>query len=95
MMVLKSCKGRVCADPWRQLHPSGDVLRLEHSLETEFDGFYHEQPKVSFTACKLGYLPEFEGPTHANQFSNKDRNGEPWLLTLNDQKTLAQWSIWT
>lgn len=86
MMVLKSCKGRVCVEPWHELHPKGDVSTLVDSLHADYDGFYEKQPKVSFTACKLGYLPEFEGPMIANQFHDQVIPGYGYP---------NQWSIWT
>lgn len=62
MMVLKSCKGRACTEPWRELHPDGDVRSLIDSLAGHFDTFYQVQPKVSFTKCELGYIRDSEGP---------------------------------
>ena len=75
-MVLKSCKGRACVEPWRQLHPEDDVSSLRDSLRAEFDEFYHGQAKVSFTDCKLGYLPEFEGPMEFNKFGDETSSSE-------------------
>lgn len=65
MMVLKSCKGKSCIDPWRALHPHGDVESLTRALSQRFDAFYQRQPKVSFTKCELGYIKEAEGPQDA------------------------------
>lgn len=62
MMVLKSCKGRTCVEPWKSLHPDGDVGSLDDALESSFDSFYAEQAKVSFSKCELGYIRESEGP---------------------------------
>lgn len=79
-MVLKSCKGQACVEPWLQLHPAGDVSSLRDSLRPEFDDFYHGQAKVSFTDCKLGYLPEFEGPMEFNAFGDRapGESGSSW-----------------
>lgn len=93
-MVLKSCKGNVCVEPWKELHPSGDVHSLIDSLAPDFDAFYDRQPKVSFTECKLGYLPEFEGPMNANQFGVGSGDGRTWLQSP-DYKYRSQWSLWT
>src|ERR1700712_4968109 len=62
MMVLKSCKAEECHNPWGVLHPQGHVKSLKDALASDFDVFYHEQPKVSFDSCELGYIKEMEGP---------------------------------
>ncbi|KAI8629350.1 arylsulfatase precursor [Xylariaceae sp. FL1651] len=63
LLTLKACKGVVCQRPWATLHPQGNVNSLSDAMSPAFDEFYdEEQLKVSFTACALGYLAEFEGP---------------------------------
>lgn len=62
MMVLKSCKGGTCVEPWKVLHPQGDVTSLSDALKVRFDAFYKEQVKVSFNRCELGYIIGSEGP---------------------------------
>ncbi|KAI0596222.1 arylsulfatase precursor [Biscogniauxia sp. FL1348] len=62
LLTLKACKGVVCTRPWETLHPQGNVVNLRDAMAPEFDNFYVEQQKkVSFTACKEGYLADFEG----------------------------------
>lgn len=68
MMVLKSCVGTECTHPWLQLHPDGNVTTLQGALAPKYDLFYQSQPKVSFSACKLGYFPEYEGPQAIMRF---------------------------
>ncbi len=62
LLVLKSCKGSACTNPWRQLHPQGNVNTLPEALNSRYDDFYDSQPKAMFTACKKGYLIEYKGP---------------------------------
>lgn len=62
LLVLKGCKGAECTDPWKVLHPAGNVRTLEAALHPRFDAFYNTQPSISFAACEPGYLPQFEGP---------------------------------
>ena len=69
LMVLKTCVGVQCTQPWAQLHPQGDVSTLKDALNPKFDSFYASQPKVSFTACMQGYLPEYEGESNALVYS--------------------------
>ncbi|KAI6784677.1 uncharacterized protein J7T54_006723 [Emericellopsis cladophorae] len=98
-MVLKSCRGRSCVEPWRDLHPSGDVHGLLDSLDERFDDFYQTQPRVSFTDCKMGYLPEYEGPMDVRPFDGKDHaaSGAGWggweQVTLGRNR--GHWSLWT
>lgn len=61
LLTLKACKGRVCTRPWEALHPQGDVHSLRDAMDPKFDGFYAYELKVTYTACMLGYLPQYEG----------------------------------
>ncbi|KAJ3462100.1 hypothetical protein MRS44_010653 [Fusarium solani] len=74
MLVLKSCKGESCIEPWKVLHPDGDVASLKDALEDKFDGFYEQQVKVSFDRCEDGYLIDAEGPQVGYQY----RHGLEW-----------------
>jgi N-acetylglucosamine-6-sulfatase len=68
MMVLKSCKGNACRNPWNVLHPGGRVKSLRDALAPDFDAFYDAQPKVGFDECALGYIREVEGPQSVNVY---------------------------
>ncbi|KAH8678465.1 arylsulfatase precursor [Xylariales sp. PMI_506] len=62
LLTLKTCKGRVCTHPWETLHPQGDVHDLRDAMNSTYDEFYtQQQSKVTFSACKMGYLPAYEG----------------------------------
>lgn len=74
MMVLKSCKGESCVEPWTVLHPQGDVKSLTEALEVRFDAFYEEQTQVSFNRCENGYIIDAEGPQAPYQY----REGTSW-----------------
>lgn len=90
-MVLKSCKGNTCVEPWLSLHPSGTVNSLSKALHESYDTFYTTQDKVGFTSCELGCIVEAEGPQSVFAFPN--------LLTdigPSAQKPLLNpdWSMW-
>lgn len=68
MMVLKSCEGDQCRYPWLQLHPKGEVNSLAQALVTGFDTFYMDQPKVTFSACEIGYIVASEGVQKFNVY---------------------------
>lgn len=74
MMVLKSCKGGTCIEPWKVLHPRGDVHSLSDALQVRFDSFYRHQAKVSYDRCELGYIIDAEGPQEPYQY----RKGWSW-----------------
>ncbi|CAN8104300.1 unnamed protein product [Discula destructiva] len=74
MMVLKSCIGEACIEPWKVLHPEGDVTSLSDALKVRFDSFYEEQVKVSFSRCEFGYIIDAEGPQAPYQY----RRGTSW-----------------
>ncbi|KAH7310577.1 alkaline-phosphatase-like protein [Stachybotrys elegans] len=62
LFVLKSCKGSTCSQPWRSLHPQGNVGSLRDALSPRYDVFYEQQAKVEFNYCDAGYLIPAEGP---------------------------------
>ncbi|PNP78540.1 hypothetical protein FNYG_08170 [Fusarium nygamai] len=74
MLILKSCKGKTCIEPWKILHPEGGVACLKDALRKEFNTFYQEQVKVRFDRCELGYLIDAEGP----QIGYEYRKGLEW-----------------
>lgn len=87
LMVAKSCKARSCHAPWESLHPNGKIKTLKHALDSKFDSFYRNQPKVSFDSCQLGYLVEHEGPQTIT----------PWQeeYIIDQQYMGGHWSWWT
>lgn len=74
MMVMKSCRGQSCVQPWNTLHPEGDVETLEDALQPRFNAFYEDQVKVIFTKCEAGYIIDSEGP----QIGYEYRQGLRW-----------------
>ncbi|KAI0193947.1 arylsulfatase [Xylaria flabelliformis] len=63
LFVLKSCQGLTCREPWKQLHPIGDVNTLADALDARFDDFYEaEQTRVRYEFCANGYIIDAEGP---------------------------------
>jgi N-acetylglucosamine-6-sulfatase len=98
-MVLKSCKGDVCRDPWGSIHPLGNVKSLADAIEKRFDTFYQKQTKVNFSKCELGYIKDSEGPQDFAIFGEDD--DELSILmgeSLDNQQPLLvdpDWSIWT
>ncbi|RVD87897.1 uncharacterized protein DFL_002100 [Arthrobotrys flagrans] len=75
LLVLKSCKGKVCVKPWQKLHPEGDVDVLPEALREEYDTFYKHQELVRFDRCEAGYIIDAEGPQDALSYT---RNGIHW-----------------
>lgn len=74
MMVLKSCKGGNCIEPWKVLHPQEDVHSLSEALQVRFDSFYRNQAKVAYKRCEPGYIIDSEGPQAPYQY----RKGWSW-----------------
>ncbi|KAH7015555.1 alkaline-phosphatase-like protein [Ilyonectria destructans] len=74
MLVLKSCRGKTCVEPWKILHPQGDVESLQDALQPKYDGFYQLQVKVHFDRCEDGYIVDAEGPQVGYQY----RDGLEW-----------------
>lgn len=74
LLVLKSCQGASCIDPWNVLQPEEPVRSLRDALDKEHDSFYRAQPQVSFDWCDDGYIIEAEGP----QVPLTSRYGVSW-----------------
>ncbi|KAJ5335586.1 hypothetical protein N7452_007989 [Penicillium brevicompactum] len=74
LMVLKSCQGKTCIQPWDVLQPADNVSSLQDALIAEYDGFYAAQPQVAFDWCDAGYIVEAEGP----QIPLTSRYGVSW-----------------
>lgn len=87
MLVMKSCKGNACVEPWRRIHPRGDVHSLSAALSPKYDAFYAQQPKVSFSSCEAGYILDAEGPQAARVFRNRAPDNQVPLVD-------PSWSLW-
>lgn len=94
MVVLKSCRGDSCRNPWASLHPDEQgVDTLASALDTRFDGFYKDQPRVRFDGCELGYIRESEGPQ--NVYQHGSRVGGGWAGQADQAPMLRHdWSSW-
>ncbi|KMU82066.1 arylsulfatase [Coccidioides immitis RMSCC 3703] len=88
MMVIKSCKGNECVEPWKSLHPEGNVSSLKDALHHRYDDFYEKQPKVSFSSCELGYIKEAEGPQVANVYKGRHPHDK------REPEYGGHWSYW-
>ncbi|KAI1080470.1 arylsulfatase precursor [Whalleya microplaca] len=76
LLTLKTCKGKVCTRPWDVIHPEGNVRNLKDAMKAEYNIFYMEQqPKVSFGACALGYLTQYEGPMEPSIYHSDAQYG--------------------
>lgn len=81
LFVLKSCEGSVCREPWKALHPEGDVASLADALAARFDSFYESQQIVQYNFCANGYLVDAEGPMWpASSQVTLTRHGLSWDL---------------
>ena len=62
LLVTKGCKQDGCRDPWGELFPGGKVTSLKDAMKPEWDQFFANQPKVSFSGCFDGHQIRHEGP---------------------------------
>lgn len=65
VLVVKTCKGRVCVLPWQTLQPQGNVNSLADAMDRKYDIFHAGKPKVAFKICTLEYSSEAEFPSAA------------------------------
>lgn len=80
LLVLKSCQGHVCIEPWKALHSDGSVRNLRDALLPENDARYRGIPAVAFDRCENGYIIDAEGPQADWSYYS------PWNMS---------WDIWT
>jgi len=63
LLVLKTCKGDTCRNPWKALQLDGKITSLVDALDPSYDNFFeNELPRVSFSACEAGYIINSEMP---------------------------------
>ncbi|KAF7557311.1 hypothetical protein G7Z17_g832 [Cylindrodendrum hubeiense] len=82
IMVLKTCKNRVCTHPWESLHPDGNIQSLKQALNERFDEFYDGQPQMWFSDCPLGYFFEVENQDPVQTFAETpklQKQGFDWV----------------
>jgi N-acetylglucosamine-6-sulfatase len=61
ILVLKTCKGEVCRNPWNQLLPGRNVKLLTQAMNSQYDSYFEQLPKVSYSICEGGYILASEG----------------------------------
>lgn len=66
LLVLKTCKGNTCVQPWKVLHPNGTVNSLKDAMSRGYQCFYRNQPVIEFSGCAQGYMQALEGPGSAD-----------------------------
>lgn len=49
LLVLKTCVGDVCVNPWKTLFPGGGVRSLFDAMEVQFDAYFASLPKVKYS----------------------------------------------
>jgi hypothetical protein len=67
LLVLKTCKQDSCVDPWKSLHPAGNVKNLKDAMSSRYDHFYEMEmasKRVAFEGCALGQLLGQEVPIY-------------------------------
>ncbi|KAH9900185.1 Arylsulphatase [Xylariomycetidae sp. FL2044] len=63
LMVLKTCAGDTCRDPWGAMIPG--VSSLAEALDPQYDEFFaSDMERVAWTVCDEGYIEEAEGPMY-------------------------------
>jgi hypothetical protein len=68
LLVVKSCAGASCREPWGALDPTGAITSLSDALKTQYDGYFESLPRVFYSECEPAYFISAEGP----QFSAQD-----------------------
>ncbi|KAI0376672.1 Arylsulphatase [Hypomontagnella monticulosa] len=81
LFILKTCKAATCTNPWKALHPAGNVESLRDALSPRFDSFYEEKSRmIVFDRCEMGFLLDAEGPQFKDEslLSSFDSRWQEW-----------------
>ncbi|KLT43955.1 putative arylsulfatase precursor [Cutaneotrichosporon oleaginosum] len=70
-LVLKTCKGESCVEPYGALFPQGRVSTLQQAMNRKYDEFFAALPKVHFDHCMLGFQNRLELPEWDNAWAYK------------------------
>lgn len=70
-LVLKTCSDDACRKPYQVLFPTlvEDVYRFSQVLDSRFDDYFINLPKVRFAECALGYQSRLEKPEWRQEFA--------------------------
>ena len=75
LLVLKTCKGASCREPWRHLLDIKGINILADAMDPSLDAFFAAQEGVSFSQCRMGHLVSVEGPQEAKTLENLVESG--------------------
>ena len=75
LLVLKTCKGASCREPWRHLLEIKGVQTLADAMDSALDTFFDAQEPVSFSECRMGHLVSAEGPQGENTLETLVESG--------------------
>lgn len=63
LLVLKTCKGNSCRQPYHELFPSeGKLHALSQVLDAKYDDYFANLPRVQWSECILGFQSRMEKP---------------------------------
>lgn len=88
-LVLKTCEGEACGNPWDTLFAGGKVSTLAEALKPEYDEYFVSLPKVHFDECALGYQARREEPLWQDEWAFKPSNGGAKAAEDKKQKVLV------
>ncbi|GAA6050414.1 hypothetical protein JCM3770_004026 [Rhodotorula araucariae] len=62
LLVLKSCSGDSCRNPWGVIFRDGKVRSLKAALDEQYDAYFEDLPRVRYSECRLGFHSKLEAP---------------------------------
>lgn len=63
LLILKSCVGDVCNNPWRYIFPNKGIETLAQALDEEFDEYFEALPRVKYEVSGRRRAKEIAGDT--------------------------------
>jgi N-acetylglucosamine-6-sulfatase len=80
VLVLKTCVGETCHQPYKALFPDiastgQEIYSLSQALDPRFDEYFQGLPKVIYSKCALGYQARLEKPDWSSKLAFRAARG--------------------
>ncbi|KAG7094661.1 hypothetical protein E1B28_005484 [Marasmius oreades] len=73
LIVLKTCVGETCRDPWKAFNVPGFSYSysgsLSGALDPRYDAYFDSMPRFAYNECRFGYLEDIESPTWSDDLA--------------------------
>lgn len=74
LLVLKTCRGDTCTNPYKELSTHNDFVQLsdllqQRNVDSNVESWLRDLPKVEYSTCQLGYQSRNEWPQWKSEWA--------------------------